>query len=149
MFPQIKLTMTIEEATMPCDMANPALRMAKILKAPPGTQNSPITRRGFRVSDTGGATCDLRTDLITIAAIVLFLAFQESSALELCGPRTGHDAPRGKGDFLPQQHHEPTGQTAAEYRAGQDGGEATGHEDNVSGEQTQMRRATHAALTST
>ena len=35
--------MTILEATIPCDMASPALRIAKILNAPPGTQNSPDT----------------------------------------------------------------------------------------------------------
>ena len=37
-------TMTIAEATIPCDIANPALRIANILKAPPGTQNTPTNR---------------------------------------------------------------------------------------------------------
>ena len=35
------LTMTIEDATIPCDIANPAFLIANMLNAPPGTQNSP------------------------------------------------------------------------------------------------------------
>ena len=41
--PQTNDTITIDDATIPCDMANPALRIANILNAPPGTQNNPDT----------------------------------------------------------------------------------------------------------